>query len=128
MVLSDLSLALARALELINSATKEDRSSLVQDTIYDGEVKLFGNMANIRMNSQLEESMVGYAKNLSTPGDLVERSRHKASEAITSMVPLARISDRIRLALSQAIANARVNERSLPIRQTLKRAQESLDE
>ena len=128
MVLSDLSLALARALELINSATKEDRSSLVQDTIYDGEVKLFGNMAKIGMNSKLEESMVGYAKNLSTSGDLVERSRQKASEAIASMVPLARISDRIRLALSQTIANARVNERSLPIRQTLKRAQESLDE
>ena len=126
MVLSDLTLALARALELINSATKEDGSSLVQDTIYDGEAKLFGKMANIRMNNELEETMVGYAKNLATPRDLVERSRHKASEAITSMVPLARINDRIRSALSQAIAEARVNERSVTIQQSLKRAQESL--
>ena len=126
MVLSDLSLALARALELINSATKEDGSSLVQDTIYDGEAKLFGKMAHVRMNHELEETMVGYANNLATSRDLVERSRHKASEAITGMVPLARISNRIRSALSQAIAEARVNERSVSIQQSLKRAQESL--
>ena len=127
-MLPDLSLALARALELINSATKEERSSLVQDTIYDGEVKLFGEMTNIRMNDKLEEAVVGYAKNLSTPHDLVERSRHKAAEAITSMVPLGRSSDRIRSALSQAIAKARVNERSVSIQQSLQRAQESLVE
>ena len=98
----------------------------MQDTIYDGEVKLFEKMANIRMNNKLEESVVAYANHLSTSHDLVERSRHKASEAMTSMVPLARSSDRIRSALSQAIANARLNERSVPIQQILKRAQESL--
>ena len=127
MVLSDLSLALARALELINSATKDDRSSLVQATIYDEEVKLFGKMANIRMNNKLEESVVGYVKNLSTSRDLVERSRHKGSDVMVSMVPLARHSDRIRSALSQAIAQARVNERSVSIQRSLQGAFESLD-
>ncbi|KAL8795729.1 MAG: hypothetical protein Q9195_001780 [Heterodermia aff. obscurata] len=128
MMVSDLSSALARALELTKSATKEDGSSLVQDTIYDTEVKLFGKMANIRMNNRLEETMVGYANNLSPSRDLVERSRQKASEAMTKMVPLARYSERIRSALSQAIANARLNERSGAIQQRLERAQESLVE
>ena len=128
MALSDLSLALARALELVNKATKEDRSSSVQDAIYDEEVKLFGKMVSIRMNNKLEETMVGYAKNLSTSRDLVERSRQKALEAITSMVPLARNSDRIRSVLSQAIANARVNERSVSIQRGLERAQKLLIE
>lgn len=128
MALSDLSLALARALELVNSATKEDRSSSVQDAIYDEEVKLFGKMVSIRMNNKLEETMVGYARNLSTSRNLVERSRQKALEAITSMVPLARNSDRIRSVLSQAIANARVNERSVSIQRGLERAQKLLIE
>ena len=128
MALSDLSLALARALELVNKATKEDRSSSVQDAIYDEEVKLFGKMVSIRMNNKLEETMVGYARNLSTSRDLVERSRQKALEAITSMVPLARNSDRIRSVLSQAIANARVNERSVSIQRGLERAQKLLIE
>lgn len=128
LICSDLTSALARSLQLINTAATKGGSNLVQDTVYDAEGKLFSRMVDVSMSVELEETLEGYVRSLRTSRDQVERSRLKASEVVTSLVPLACKSDRIRALLGQEITNALEDERSVGVQLSLKRAQKSLYE
>lgn len=124
----DLASALAGTLQLINNATAKGGSSLVQDAIYDAEKKAFGKMAGVDMDASLEETLIDYAKSLSTSRDQVERSRLKASEVVNSLALLARNSDRMKGLLDQQISDTINDERSVAVQLSLKRARDSLND
>lgn len=126
MLCLDLNLALARSLQLINTASAKGGSNLVQDIVYDAEGKLFSRMTDVGMSVELEEILEGYVRSLRSSRDQVERSRLKASEVVASLVPLARKSDRIRALMGQEISNALDDERSAGVQLSLKRAQKLL--
>ena len=123
----DLSSALAATLQLINNATAKGGSALLLDTIYDAEKGVFGKMAGVSMSDGLEETLIDYAESLSTSREQVERSRLKASEVITCLVPLARKSNRMKALLVQQMSDTIDNERSVSIQLSLKRARDSLN-
>ena len=125
--LLDLSSALARALQLVNNATAKGGSNLVQDAIYDAEKKTFGKMVDSSITDTLAETVIDYAKSLSISRHQVERSRLKASEVMISLAPIAHDSKHMREVLGQEISNLMIDERSVVVQLSLKRAQDLLN-
>ena len=87
---------------------------------------MFGKMVGSSMTDSLEETVIGYAKSLSISRHQVERSRLKASEVMISLAPLAHNSGHMREALSQEISKLMIDERSVVVQLSLKRAQDLL--
>lgn len=102
---------------------------MVLDSIYDAEKPLFqrlGSDYTAPLAPRLEEILIAYIETLFTSQDRVEQTRSKAAEASAAMVPLARKSKRIVLALTNAITDARGHEHSVSVQQSLDRAQKAL--
>ena len=102
---------------------------MVLDSIYDAEKTLFQRLDSDRTAAvapRLEEILIRYIDTLFTPQDRVEQTRTKAAEASAAVVPLARKSKGIRLALTHAITEAREQERSVSVQQSLDHIQKAL--
>lgn len=98
----------------------------MQDAIYDAEKQVFAKMVDSSMTDSLRETVIDYAKSLSTSRHQVERSRLKASEVMISLAPLAHNSKHMKEVLSQEISNLIIDERSVVVQLSLKRAQDLL--
>ena len=100
----------------------------MQDAIYDAEKQMFGKMVDSDMTASLGDTVVDYAQSLSRSRHQVERSRLKASEVMISLAPLARNSKHMREVLIQRISNLMIDERSVVVQLSLKRAQDLLND
>ena len=100
----------------------------MQDAIYDAEKQTFGKMVDSNMTDSLGETVVDYAQSLSRSRHQVERSRLKASEVMISLAPLAQNSKHMREVLMQVTSNLMMDERSVVVQLSLKRAQGLLND
>ena len=83
-------------------------------------------MQEVRMSDALEDTLVEYAKSLSSSGSQVEQTRLKAAEVGVALCPLARKGSRLRGVLMQQLTQLQAQERSVPVQQCLERAVNSL--
>ncbi len=98
----------------------------MQDRIYSAEKGLFDKMADVPLNSSLEDTLIEYAQSLSGSSNQVEQSRLKAAEVGVALCPLARKGRRMREVLVQQLTQLQVQERSVPVQQCLERGLKSL--
>ncbi len=124
-VFLELTPALRQVLELIRKATKGG-SRTVQDEIYSAEKGLFEKMADVPLNSSLEDTLIEYTQSLSSSSNQVEQSRKKAAEVGIALCPLARKGSRMRERLMQQLSQLLAQERSFPVQQCLERGLKSL--
>lgn len=117
----ELDSALKQVLDLIQKVTSKGGSRAVQDNIYGAEKRLFEKMADVPLNSSLEDTLIEYAQNLSGSSNEVEQSRLKAAEVGIALCPLARKGSRLREVLMQQLSQLLAQERSVPVQQCLER-------
>jgi len=122
----ELTSALRQVLDLIKKATARGGSRTVQDEIYSAEKGLFDKMADIPLNSSLEDTLIEYAQSLSGSSNQVEQSRLKAAEVGVALCPLARKGSRMGEVLVQQLTQLQALERSVPVQQCLERGLKSL--
>lgn len=122
----ELTAALRQVLDLIQKATAKGGSRPVLDEIYSAEKGLFEKMADVPLNSSLEDTLIEYAQSLSGSSNQVEQSRLKAAEVGIALCPLARKASRMRDILMQQLSQLLAQERSVPVQQCLERGLRSL--
>lgn len=122
----DLTSALRQVLDLIQKATAKGGSRTVLDEIYSAEKRLFEKMADVPLNSSLEDTLIEYAQSLSGSSNQVEQSRLKAAEVGIALCPLARKGSRMREILMEQLSQLLAQERSVPVQQCLERGLKSL--
>ena len=127
----DLTQALTQALDLANRVRSTDGNRYAADAIYDGYRKLFERIAlsaAFPASDELENTLLQYAQTFFNHEGGVEETRLKAAEAATALAAVAKRSERVKLALRDAIAARRANERSTVVQQSLDRAKKKLEE
>ena len=104
---------------------------MILDSVYDAGKSLFERLGSQDLGiieGPLEKVLIGYIQMIFASKECVEQTRLKAVEVSIAMLPFARESDRIAAALSQAIADARAQERSVSVQQRLSFAMKALGE
>lgn len=127
----DLALALTQAFDLAKRIKSTDGNRAAANAIYDGYKILFERIAlstPLPSSDGLEGVLLQYTATFVDPEGGVEETRVKSAEAVTAMAPIAVHSERLRLALLDAIATTRVNERSDVVQQSLDQAKKRLEE
>ena len=128
----ELNIRLRQSLELISKAVKsETGSKTLQGAVYDALSALFQKVqkADIKtMPELLEETITEYTKHIFSAADQVEHVRLKAAEAAMAMAPVARRGAHIKVTYADGLANARRQERSSIVLQTLNSAAKIFEE
>lgn len=129
--LGDLTLALNQVFNLANRVRTTDGNRFAADAIYDGYRKLFEKIArsgNLPHSDGFEMVLIQCAQTLFNPEGSVEETRLKSAEAARALAAVAVHSERVKLALLDAIATTRANERSIVVQQSLERAKKKLED
>lgn len=100
-----------------------DKSSTVQNAIYDGEKILFRKLHALeQMPESLEDALIEYVKVLFRQGDQAEQTRVKAAEAAVAIADFSTKGMRLRGLLRDEITVTLAQERSISVQQGLERA------
>lgn len=126
----DLVSSLTETLELVNRVRSGMASRVTLNAIYDAQKELFERLNGVqddRLSGPLEAILVEYVKQLFGSKEQVEQTRLKASEAAMAVAPMASKGVRIKAVLTEDLASARAQERSVTVQQSLERARKIVD-
>ncbi|KAL8949323.1 MAG: hypothetical protein Q9222_004562 [Ikaeria aurantiellina] len=121
--------SLSRALALTTRTLSESADRNVHNVIYEAERSLFEKLQKSfrhNLSEPLTNLLIEYLKTLFMKQEQVEQTRIKAAEAATAFAPLTKQDQRMRAALIDAISNAKTQERSLSVQQSLDRARRAI--
>lgn len=127
----DLITSLSQALELVNRATSESGSRIVQNAIFDADRSLFEKLQGsnqVPLADSLEDVLLDFTKTLFQSSERVEQTRIKAADAIATMALLARTGERLRSTVMQELSLAIEREPSVAVQHVLIRAKRTVDE
>ncbi len=127
----DLTSTLTQAFDLTYRVMSQDGNRAAVHAIYDGYITLFGRIAHstaIPSSNGFENVLLRYVDAFVNPEGRVEETRVKSAEAVTAMAPVAVHSDRVTVALLDALGTTRAHERSVVVQQSLDRARQRLEE
>lgn len=127
----DLTLALNQAFDLANRVKSTDGNRAAANAIYDGYKRLFERIAlstALPSSDGFESVLLQYTETFANPEGGVEETRLKSAEAATALALVAVHRERVKLALLDAIATTRTNERSVVVQQSLDLAKKKLEE
>lgn len=120
---------LTHTLELINRVRAAAASRNTLNAIYDGEKTLFERLSKLQESlpvATLETILSDYTLQIFASADSVEQTRLKAAETVNAIAPIARRSGRLKSILGERLAEARGQERSSSVQQSLDRARKLL--
>ncbi|KAL9127375.1 MAG: hypothetical protein Q9217_003731 [Psora testacea] len=117
---------LTRSLKLVNKVIgSEAGSKSLRIAVYDALIALFQRLQKLDVEvlpRDLDDTLSEYLILVFSAGDQVEHVRVKAAEAAMAMAPLARGGSRLRATFADGLTNARSQERSNTVQQSLDRA------
>lgn len=126
----DLVSSLTETFRLVSRVRTGMASRLTLNAIYDGQKELFERLNKVQheaLSGPLETILVEYVKQLFGSSEQVEQTRLKASEAAIAVAPIVQKGRRIKAALTEDLATARAQERSVSVQQSLDRARKIVD-
>ena len=122
--------SLTQTIELIKHVRAAAASRNTLNAIYDGQKILFERLSKAYLDT-LPETLEGplgeYVLQVFASGDSVEQVRLKAAEAAIALAPIARRNERLKALSLEKLEEARTQERSLQVQQSLDRARKILD-
>ncbi|KAL8836363.1 MAG: hypothetical protein Q9170_002936 [Blastenia crenularia] len=125
----DLCSILSRALALTIRTLSENGSRKVHNVILEGEKSLFEKLQRV-LRSPVPEPLVrvliDFVETLFGTKDQVEQTRIKAAEAASAFASLSSADVKLRAAVIDGISNARTDERSVTVQQSLERARRAI--
>lgn len=126
----DLVGSLAETLELMSRVRTGTASRPTLNAMYDAQKELFERVNGVQddaLSGPLETILVEYVKQLFGWREQVEQTRLKASEAAVAVARIASKGTRIKAALTESLASARAQERSVSVQQSLDRARKMVE-